>query len=251
MGSFDIVRHPQRPGPAEFATSMFSETVMLHGDRVAFDDPGIFAGLGFLDELRIAFVGHSKETHPGAAGLRKTLRIMRMAERFDIPFVTLIDTVGKPPTELPHGPVWNIIGQTIDAMMEACVPTVAILCGQGISGGAVALATTDSMIALEHAVFMPAEPRAVSAILWRTTEQSEAALRLMSAQSSDLKKLGVVQTIVPEGEGAHLESDKVMRTTAVVLKQELTRLSLMSEQERRVQRQQRWSMFCSIGSKTL
>ncbi len=239
--SVELSRHPDRPRPPAFVAALTTGLVELAGDRLLVDDEGLGAAVGKVGEVR-ALVLYCKPAQPnlGAGGLRKATRLLGLAERFGLAVITFVDVHGLHPTELPHGPMWPAVGRALQRFMDVEAPTVAVLTGEGVSGGALALSVTDRLIVLEHAYLAPSAPEAVSAILWRAPERAPDAARLTRRASADLVQMGVATAVVPEGEGAHVDPRGVIERTGEVLAAELSLARGIAAGERRERRSQRF-----------
>jgi acetyl-CoA carboxylase carboxyl transferase subunit alpha len=217
---------------------MAEEFIELHGDRFFGDDPAIVAGVGRIDGRRVVVIGHQKgaETEenirrnfgmPHPEGYRKAMRIMELAERFRMPVVTLIDVPGAHPgPESEERGIAEAIASSIGAMSRLRTPIVAVITGEGGSGGALAIAVGDVVIALENAVYSVISPEGCASILWRAPEQAPAAALAMRMTAADQQELGVVDIVVPEpGEGAHTDHAETARRLRAIILEQLEALS--------------------------
>lgn len=211
-----VARDRNRPYTLDFAKWTFSDFLELHGDRTFGDDRAILGGPATLDGRTVMLVGHQKgrDTRtnvehnfgmPNPEGYRKAIRLFRQAERLGLPIVTLIDTPGANPS-LPaeeRGQA-QAIADSIAVMLSIRTPSVAIVTGEGGSGGALAIAVADRILMLEHAIFTVASPEAAASILWKDSSQAPAAAASMRITSHDLETLGLIDGIIPEPlGGAH------------------------------------------------
>jgi acetyl-CoA carboxylase carboxyl transferase subunit alpha len=217
-GRVQLARNPRRPHALELLDEMADEVVELHGDRLFGDDGAIVAGLATIGGRRVAFVGMQKGADtdenirrnfgmPHPEGYRKGMRVMELAERFGLPVVTLIDVPGAHP-----GPgseergIADAIARSIGLMSRLRTPVVAVITGEGGSGGALALAVADVVIALENAVYSVITPEGCASILWRTPDEAPAAAQAMRMSAAEQQELGVVDMVVPEpAGGAHTD----------------------------------------------
>ena len=226
-----LARERGRPTTLEYAQLAFDSFVELHGDRLFADDPAIVGGLAALDGRTVMLIGHQRGRttreagfrHFGMArpeGYRKALRLMRHAERFGLPVVTLVDTPGADPSlESEERGQAFAIAHNLFAMSELRVPFVSVVCGEGGSGGALALALADRVLMLENAVYSVASPEAAASILWRDASRGPEAARALKITADDALRLGVIDGIVGEPPGgAHLDH----ATTAHALRQALS-----------------------------
>jgi acetyl-CoA carboxylase carboxyl transferase subunit alpha len=216
-----VARHAKRPHARDFFRLLFDDFIELHGDRLHGDDPAIVGGLARFEGRSVIALGHQKgrDTRekiarnfgmPHPEGYRKALRLMRLGEKFDKPVLTLIDTPGAYPgigaEERGQG---EAIARNLLAMAELRTPIVAVVTGEGGSGGALAIAVADRVFMLEHAVYSVISPEGCAAILWNDAAKAPEAAGLMRITAPDLLRLGVIDGIVPEPPGgAHRDWDK-------------------------------------------
>jgi acetyl-CoA carboxylase carboxyl transferase subunit alpha len=217
---------------------MAEEFIELHGDRFFGDDPAIVAGFARIDGRRVVVVGHQKgaETEenirrnfgmPHPEGYRKAMRIMGLAERFRLPVVTLIDVPGAHPgPESEERGIAEAIAASIGLMTRLRTPIVAVITGEGGSGGALAIAVGDVVVALDNAVYSVISPEGCASILWRSPDQAAVAALAMRMTAADQLELGVVDIVVPEpGEGAHTDHAETARRLRAVILEQLEALS--------------------------
>jgi acetyl-CoA carboxylase alpha subunit len=215
----ELCRHPQRPRPPDFVAHLVSDWVPLRGDRVSGDDPALMAGVGSLAGLPVGVLAHVPGGNDlGPAGLRKALRLVRLAERFDRTVVLFVDVRGR---HVSSEAMWPVVGEALERFMRASVPLVTVLCGEGVSGGALAFCVSDRLVALEYAYLAPNSPEAVSAIVWRDPGRAAEAAKLMRITSDDLVELGLCSRVIPEGQGAHAERASVFSALERCLPEEL------------------------------
>ena len=208
-----VARHPSRPHFRDYVEQAFEEFVPLGGDRSYGDDQAILGGLARLGDRRVMLIGHEKG-HDTASrirhnfgmgkpeGYRKAIRLMDMAGRFGLPVVTLVDTSGAfPGIEAEERGQAEAIARATEACLALPVPMVAVIVGEGGSGGAVALASAERVLMLEHAVYSVISPEGCASILWRTAEKAPEAAEAMKVSAQELKKLGVIDRIVAEPTG--------------------------------------------------
>jgi acetyl-CoA carboxylase carboxyl transferase subunit alpha len=223
-----LARHPQRPYALDYIKWLFSEFIELHGDRRFADDPAIVGGPAALDGQTVMVIGQQKGRDtkenalrrfgmPRPEGYRKALRLMRHAEKFGFPVLALIDTPGADPT-LPseeRGQAFAI-AENLLAMAGLRVPYVAVVIGEGGSGGALALALADRVLMLENSIYSVASPEASASILWRDSAYKAEAAAAMKITAPDLYRFRVIDAVVPEPPGgAHTDH----RAAALLLKQ--------------------------------
>lgn len=211
-------RSLRRPRTLEFVAAMTDDFVELHGDRLFGDDAAMVAGLARLDGRRIVVIGQQKGSDtdenirrnfgmPHPEGYRKAIRVMELAERFGLPVVTFVDVPGAHPgPESEERGIAEAIARSIGLMSRLRTPIVTVITGEGGSGGALAIAVGDVVIALENAVYSVISPEGCASILWRSPDEAATAAAAMRMSAADQYALGVVDLVVPEpGEGAHVE----------------------------------------------
>ncbi len=235
-----LARHPQRPRTLDLVGRIFDDFVELHGDRSFRDDPAIVGGPALLDGRPVMVIGHQKGTDtesnihrnfgsPHPEGFRKAQRLLRLAEKVGIPVVTLLDTAGAFP-----GPAAEERGQaeaiasSIKQMTALQVPIVAVIVGEGGSGGALAIGVGDEVLALENAVYSVISPEGCASILWRAPDKAPEAAAAMRMTATDQLELGVIDGIVPEPEGgAQHDPDATARALREALLAALARVTRM------------------------
>jgi len=255
-----LARNLARPRTLEFLRHLADEVIELHGDRGFGDDPAIVTGFARIGERRIAFVGQQKGADteenirrnfgmPHPEGYRKAMRIMEMAERFGLPVVTFVDVPGAHPgPESEERGIADAIARSIGLMTRLRTPIVAIITGEGGSGGALAIAVGDTVIALENAVYSVISPEGCPSILWRTADEAPSAALAMKMSAQDQVELGVVDRVVPEpGEGAHADPAETARRLRAVIVEELDRLGQWTPDELVAARYRRYR---ALGSYT-
>jgi len=215
-----VARHPQRPYSLDFIGLMFSGFEELHGDRVFGDDASIVGGLARFDGEPCVVIGHQKGRDtkdkilrnfgmPRPEGYRKALRLMKMAERFKLPLLTFIDTPGAyPGLGAEERGQSEALARNILEMSALATPAVAVVIGEGGSGGALALGVADRILMLENSVYSVISPEGCAAILWKDSSQRERAAEALKLTAEDLLRLKVIDEIVPEPVGgAHIDPD--------------------------------------------
>src|SRR3990170_46296 len=211
--SVELARDPERPFTLDYVHRMLEDFFELHGDRGRSDDHAMVTGLGKLDGATIALIGHQKgrdtreriDRNFGMAnpeGYRKAMRVMELAERQGFPLLTLIDTPGAYPgvTAEQHGQ-GGAIARSQAVMARLGVPTVAVVIGEGGSGGAVAIAVADRVLMQEHAIYSVISPEGCAAILWRDAAEARKAAAAFKPDAAHCLELGVIDAIVAEPEG--------------------------------------------------
>ncbi len=239
LSPYDVVqvaRHPLRPQTSDYIAGMLDEYIELHGDRHFADDRAITTGFARIGERRFMLIGHrkGKETKENIAcnwgcahpeGYRKALQKMRLAEKFGLPVVTLINTPGAYPGlgAEERGQAWAI-AENIMAMSRLRTPIICVIIGEGGSGGALGIGVGDKVLMLEYAYYSVISPEGCAAILWKNGERAADAAKALRLTSADLKRFKIVDEIVPEPPGGAHRSPEVMTET---LKERL--LSALSE----------------------
>jgi acetyl-CoA carboxylase carboxyl transferase subunit alpha len=213
-----LARHPQRPYTLDYVRLTFSDFIEFHGDRLFADDPAVVGGLATLQSRGVMVIGHQKgrDTRDnllrrfGMArpeGYRKALRLMKHAEKFGLPVITLIDIPGADPSLVAEerGQAFAI-AENLLAMSALRVPLISVIIGEGGSGGALALGLADRVLMLEHAVYSVASPEAAASILWKDGARGPEAAEAMKITATDLLDFGIIDAVVAEpGEGAHTD----------------------------------------------
>jgi acetyl-CoA carboxylase carboxyl transferase alpha subunit len=235
-----LARNLGRPRTLELLREMADDIIELHGDRLYGDDPAIVTGFARLGDHRIAFVGQQKGADteenirrnfgmPHPEGYRKAMRAMELAERFELPIVTFVDVPGAHPgPESEERGIADAIARSIGLMSRLRTPIVSVITGEGGSGGALAIAVGDVVIALENAVYSVISPEGCAAILWRTAEEAPAAALAMKMSAQDQLALGILDEVVAEpGEGAHADPAGTARRLKPVIVAALDRLATL------------------------
>jgi acetyl-CoA carboxylase carboxyl transferase subunit alpha len=247
-----LARHPQRPYTLDYAQSVFEEFQELHGDRMYADDMAIVGGLARLDGRPVMLIGHQKGRDtkervrrnygmPKPEGYRKALRLMKLAERFRIPLVTLIDTPGAyPGVGSEERNQSEAIARSLFEMSTLRVPVVAAVIGEGGSGGALAIGVSDRLIMLEYSVYSVISPEGCASILWKSADKKELAAEAMGITAERLGKLGLVDEIVKEPlGGAHRDPQAMAESLKAAILRHLREVEQWPEEqllERRYQR---------------
>ena len=235
-----LARNLRRPRTLEFVDAMTDDFVELHGDRLFGDDAAMVVGLARLDGRRIVVIGQQKGADtdenirrnfgmPHPEGYRKAMRAMELAERFGLPVVTFVDVPGAHPgPESEERGIAEAIARSIGLMSRLRTPIVTVITGEGGSGGALAIAVGDVVIALENSVYSVISPEGCASILWRTADEAETAAAAMRMTAADQQALGVVDIVVPEpGDGAHEEPEETAKRLKAILVDRLAALAAM------------------------
>ncbi len=208
-----LARHPNRPYMLDYVNLCFKNFLEIHGDRAYRDDPSIVGGFADLDSEKVMLIGQQKGrnttekihrnfgmAHP--EGYRKALRLMKLAEKFRIPVVSVIDTPGAfPGIGAEERGQSEAIARNLLEMAKLSTPLIVVVIGEGGSGGALALGIGDEILMMEYAIYSVISPEGCASILWRDTARAETAAEMMKITAPDLKKFGVVDRIIPEPEG--------------------------------------------------
>jgi len=245
-----VARHPNRPHFSDYVAKLFTEFTPLAGDRKFGEDAAIQGGFGRFRGESVCVIGHEKGSTTEARikhnfgmarpeGYRKAVRLMELADRFAIPVVALVDTAGAYPgvgAEERGQP--EAIARSTEACLALGVPNVAVIIGEGGSGGAIAIATANTILMLEHAIYSVISPEGAASILWRDTSKAQEAATNMKITAQDLLKLGIVDEIVAEpAGGAHRLPDAAIAATGEALAGALEGLKGLSREEIRGRRQ--------------
>ncbi len=247
-----LARHPKRPHTSDYIKYLIKDFVELHGDRRFGDDRAIIAGFGYFRNQPVCVIGHEKGRGtqekiernfgmPHPEGYRKAIRVMKLAERFRMPVITFIDTPGAyPGIGAEERGQSEAIAESMLTMGSLKVPTVAVVIGEGGSGGALALGVADMVCIMENAYYSVISPEGCAAILWKEQEKVKEAAKALRLTAGDLKRLGVVDCIIPEPFGAaHWDHRRSALVVGYFLKRclgKLCRLSLDSLLEARLRK---------------
>jgi len=217
-----VARHPQRPHTSDYIKAVFSDFIELHGDRQFADDQSIIGGIAEIEGNSVMVIGHEKgrETEdkvkrnfgmPQPEGYRKAKRLMQLAERFNLPLITFIDTAGAyPGIEGEERGQSEAIATNLAVMSKLKTPIIVIITGEGGSGGALAIGVGDHIAILEHATYSVASPEACASIIWRTAEKASDAAEAMKVSAQELIKIKIVDEIIKEPlGGAHRDYKEI------------------------------------------
>ncbi len=232
-----VARHPQRPHSLDYIAQLISDFTPLAGDRSFGEDAAIIGGFGRFRGESVCVIGHEKGSDTesrlkhnfGMArpeGYRKAVRLFDMAERFEIPVIAFVDTAGAyPGIGAEERGQAEAIARSTEACLRIAVPNVAAIIGEGGSGGAIALATANRVMMLEHAIYSVISPEGAASILWRDTTKAQEAASSMKITAEDLVRLGVVDTVVPEPTGgAHRDPPATIAATGAAIAEALAEL---------------------------
>lgn len=252
-----VARHPERPHFKHYVAGLIEDFMPLGGDRAFADDNAIIGGLGRFRGRRVMVIGHEKGDDTASRlkhnfgmgkpeGYRKAIRLMKLADRFGIPVVTLVDTSGAfPGVQAEERGQAEAIARSTEASLSLGVPLVASILGEGGSGGAVALAAGNQVLMMEHAVYSVISPEGCASILWRTADKAADAAEAMKVTAQHLKELGVIDRIVPEPlGGAHRAPGQAVQALGDAIEKALDGLAGMSPESLR---QARRAKFLAMG----
>ncbi|MEH6827498.1 acetyl-CoA carboxylase carboxyltransferase subunit alpha [Parasphingorhabdus sp.] len=253
-----VARHPERPHFKDFTAGLFDEFIPLGGDRNFGDDQAIIGGFARLGDRRMVVIGHEKGDDTESRlrhnfgmgkpeGYRKAIRLMDMADRFSLPVLTLVDTSGAfPGVSAEERGQAEAIARSTEKCLSLGVPMVAIIVGEGGSGGAVALAAAERVLMFEHAVYSVISPEGCASILWRTGDKADVAADAMQITAQNLKKLGVIDRIIEEPVGgAHRDQALAIASLSKAIEEEFAQLE---NHDRESLRRLRREKFLQIGA---
>jgi acetyl-CoA carboxylase carboxyl transferase subunit alpha len=239
-----VARHPDRPFCLDYVRGLFTDWVEIHGDRSFADDPAIVAGLARFDGDSIAVVGHQKGRdtrerlyrnfgQPRPEGYRKALRVMRIAEKFGRPIISLVDTQGAyPGIDAEERGQAEAIAHNLREMASLTVPIVVVVTGEGGSGGALAIGIGDRILMLEHAIYSVISPEGCAAILWKDQTQVQQAASALRLTAQHLLELEVIDEIIPEPlGGAHLDPVLAIKMVGNAIRKALAEVRRFKREE--------------------
>src|SRR5438477_12715499 len=252
-----VARHGDRPHFKDYVAGLAEDFVPLAEDRAFADDPAIVGGFARIDGRRVMLIGHEKGDDTASRlrhnfgmakpeGYRKAIRLMRLADQFGIPVVSLVDTPGAfPGVQAEERGQAEAIARSTQECLALKVPMVAVIVGEGGSGGAVAIASANRVLMFEHAVYSVISPEGCASILWRTADKAAGAAEAMKITAADLRALGVVDRIVDEPlGGAQRDPDAAISARKAAIVEELDGCSKIGPKELRAQRR---AKFLAIG----
>jgi acetyl-CoA carboxylase carboxyl transferase subunit alpha len=252
-----VARHPQRPHCLDYIRGMLSEFVALAGDRKFGDDDAIVGGFGRFRGDSVCMIGHEKGSDTesrlkhnfGMArpeGYRKAVRLMEMADRFGIPVITLVDTAGAyPGIGAEERGQAEAIARSTDVSLNLGVPNVALILGEGGSGGAIAIASANRVLMMEHAIYSVISPEGAASILWRDTAKAQEAATNMKITAQDMVRFGVIDSIVPEPTGgAHRDPQAAIAAAGEAIAHAFDEMKAL---DREGVRRQRREKFLNMG----
>ena len=252
-----IARHPQRPYTLDYIEFLTADFVELRGDRTFADDKAIVGGVAWFNGKPVMVMGHQKGRNtkekvqrnfgmPNPEGYRKALRLMKLAERFSIPVITLVDTPGAfPGIGAEERGQAEAIARNLIEMADLTVPIITVVTGEGGSGGALALAVSNWVMMLENSIYSVISPEGCAAILWKNQDYAQDAAEAMKTTAQDSLKNGIIDEIIPEPlGGAHMEPATAAKSMGAAIQVQLDRLAAMGPEELVTDR---WAKFRKIG----
>ena len=248
-----VARHPERPHFKDYVAGLTDDFVPLAGDRSFADDPAIMGGLATIDGHRVLLLGHEKGDDTASRlkhnfgmakpeGYRKAIRLMQLANRFGLPVVSLVDTPGAfPGVQAEERGQAEAIARATEECLSLRVPMIAVIVGEGGSGGAIAIAAANRVLMFEHAIYSVISPEGCASILWRTADKAADAAEAMRITAQDQQALGVVDRIVlePLG-GAQREPEVAIRNLKEAIVEELSGCSALGPEELLKQRRAKY-----------
>ncbi len=251
-----VARHPMRPYTLDYLAQFSPDFQELHGDRMYADDPAIVGGVGRIDGRAVMFIGHQKGRDtkervrrnygmPKPEGYRKAQRLMRMAEKFSLPIITLIDTPGAyPGVGAEERGQSEAIAYSLYLMAGLRTPIINVVIGEGGSGGALAIGVGDRLLMLQYSIYSVISPEGCASILWKSAEKAQDAAEAMRITADDLRDFGLVDEVLPEPlGGAHRGPDAVAEVIRNALLKNLEELDALSIDEVLENRQRRLASF--------
>ena len=254
-----VARVQGRPHFSDYLNGLITDFIALAGDRYFGEDEAIVGGLGRFEGASVCILGQEKGNDTASRvrhnfgmarpeGYRKAVRLMRLADRFDLPVISLIDTAGAfPGVDAEERGQAEAIARSIDACLSLGVPNIAVIIGEGGSGGALAIATCNIVLMLEHAIYTVASPEASASILWRDSSRAQDSATSMKITAQDLIKFGIIDGVIPEpAGGAHRDPPAAVAATGRAISDALKSLDGKSPDELRNARAEK---FLAIGRK--
>ena len=250
-----VARHPERPHFLDYVKTLFQDFEPLSGDRLFKEDPALLCGFATFDGKSLMIMGHEKGKNTedrikhnfGMAkpeGYRKAMRLMKLAEKFNLPIITFVDTPGAyPGVGAEQRGQSEAIAKCIEVSLNLKNPTVSIIIGEGGSGGAVAIATTNKVLMLEHSIYTVISPEGCASILWKDTKYAEEAATSMKITAQDLKELNIIDSIIlePTG-GAHRNPIRAIKNVGNAIRLVLKQVTSLDKNELLNQRKNKYLM---------
>ena len=246
-----VARHPSRPHAIDYINSMIDDFVELAGDRMFADDKAIIGGMGYLDGTPVMAIGQEKGNDTESRikhnfgmskpeGYRKAIRLMELANKFNLPVITLVDTAGAfPGADAEARGQAQAIATSIQKCFDLDVPSICVVIGEGGSGGAIAIAVANTVMMLENSVYSVISPEGCASILWRSQEHKKDATKALKMTSHDLLELGIIDKIIEEPlGGAHRDKEQAIKNVKEAVVAELKKLLKAPKQakEKRIEK---------------
>ncbi len=257
-----IARHPDRPHAVFYIHNVFEDFIEIHGDRNFRDDPSIITGLAFIEGKRVALIAEEKGQDtkdkiyrnfgmPHPEGYRKAMRLMDLADRFGIPLVSLVDTPGAyPGIGAEERGQSQAIAESIRKMLKIKIPFVSVIIGEGGSGGALAIAVADRVLAMEYSIYSVISPEGCASILWKDASKANEAAESLKLTAKDLKEFGVIDDIIPEPlGGAHRDPITAMKNFKEYVLKHLKEIEKLSPDKRLSLRREKYANMGSFIEK--
>ncbi len=252
-----VARHPSRPHALNYIETLITDFVPLAGDRKFAEDEAVVGGIGRFEGQAVVLIGQEKGSDTASRlkhnfgmakpeGYRKAVRLMEMADKFGLPVITFVDTSGAyPGVDAEERGQAEAIARSTDCCLSLGVPLISVIIGEGGSGGAIAIATANAVVMLEHAIYSVISPEGAASILWRDPARSKDAAVALKITAQDLKKFGVIDEIVAEPlGGAHRNPDAAMKAVGEAVARNLNTFKGLSSDLVRTQRREK---FLGIG----
>ena len=250
-----VARHPERPHFKDYIKTLFQDFEALSGDRLFKEDPALLCGFATFYDKSVMIMGHEKgrdtegriQHNFGMAkpeGYRKAMRLMKLAEKFNLPILTFVDTPGAyPGVGAEQRGQSEAIAKCIEVSLNLKIPTISVIIGEGGSGGAVAIATTNKVLMLEHSVYSVISPEGCASILWKDSKYAEEAATSMKITAQDLKELDIIDSIIAEPVGgAHRNPSETITNVGNALKTSLKQINSLDKNELFNQRKNKYLM---------
>jgi acetyl-CoA carboxylase carboxyl transferase subunit alpha len=256
-----VARHPERPHTTDYINYIINEYTPLSGDRNFAEDLAIVGGLGRLGDTPVVVIGHEKgnstesrlKRNFGMArpeGYRKAARLMKLADKFGLPIITFIDTPGAYPGKgAEERGQAEAIARSTQTCLEVSVPIISIIIGEGGSGGAIAMASANTLIMLEHSIYSVISPEGCASILWKNSDKMREAADALQLTAQHLKKIGVVDKVIKEPlGGAHRDKKKALEEVKKSLLEEIITFEKIDRQKIKKQRSDKYVNMGSLSN---
>ena len=256
-----VARHPERPHTTDYINYIISEYTPLSGDRNFAEDLAIVGGLGRLGDTPVVVIGHEKgnstesrlKRNFGMArpeGYRKAARLMKLADKFGLPIITFIDTPGAYPGKgAEERGQAEAIARSTQTCLEVSVPIISVIIGEGGSGGAIAMASANTLIMLEHSIYSVISPEGCASILWKNSDKMREAADALKLTAQHLEKIGVVDKVIKEPlGGAHRDKNKALEEVKKILLEEIIAFQKIDRQKIKKQRSDKYINMGSLSN---